>query len=278
MSLKVAFLGPRGTFTEEAASLLAGASDMTMCPYPSIPDVLDAVSAGHVNVGVVPLENSIEGSVHSTLDSLLQMPGLCIIEELVLTIQQNLLSNPGASRETIFEVWSHPQALAQCRAYLRASNVQLTSFDSTASAATAVRESGRLDVAAIGTAVAAKLLGLDVVDHNIQDTTLNQTRFAVVSKYQMNSLSGDKTMLVITPQWEHVGVLASLLHVFAALNLNLSWIESRPTRTRLGTYQFFVDIDSGIHESQMQTALQVIQAYGHDVRVLGSYSTGGHRL
>lgn len=271
--MKWAFLGPRGTFTEEAALHLIGSKAVEVEPYRSIPDVLEAVALRKADKGVVPLENSIEGSVHSTLDSLLSQTELFVQEELVLAVVQNLIANPDSALSDIQEVWSHPQALAQCTMYLRDLGVQQMTFDSTARAVAAVQDSGRKDVAAIGAAVAADLFNLKILQREIQDAHQNHTRFVVVGFPGTGPIVADKTMLVITPCKEHAGVLASLLQVFAALHVNLSWIESRPTRTRLGTYQFFLDVEAGMQTNEMQTAVQVIQTYGHSIRVLGSYTT-----
>lgn len=275
--MKWAFLGPHGTFTEEAATRLAGSTQAELVPYPSISDVLEAVSNGAVNHGVVPVENSIEGAVHVTLDAILAHPNLIVQGELVLPVEQNLLTNGELHMADIVEVWSHPQALAQCRAFLHPLGVREVIFDSTARAAAALQASGRTDVAAIGTRSAAQLFNLTILRDKIQDVRENDTRFVLVGEQgdllysNTQLLSANKTMLVLTPCQEQAGVLASLLNVFAALHLNLSWIESRPTRARLGTYQFFLDIDAGMQSHEMKTALRVIQAYGHSVRVLGSY-------
>jgi prephenate dehydratase len=274
--MKWAFLGPRGTFTEEAATRLADSSQVELVPYPSISEVLEAVSNGTVNRGVVPLENSIEGAVHVTLDAILAHPNLVVQQELVLPVEQNLLTNGKLHLTDIAEVWSHPQALAQCRAFLHPLGVREVVFDSTARAAAALQESRRTDVAAIGTQIAAHLFNLTILRDKIQDVRENDTRFVLVGQQadplpSSTKQCANKTMLVLTPCREQAGVLASLLNVFAALHLNLSWIESRPTRARLGKYQFFMDIAAGMQAEEMQTALKVIEAYGHSVRVLGTY-------
>ena len=281
----IGFLGPAGTFTEQAAHCAFPTADATsFCPMPSIPAVLDAVANGEVRSGVVPMENSIQGTVHVTIDGLLARPRLEITREILLRIEQHLMVLEGGNGEQIEEVWSHPQALAQCRSFIRDRKLREVQFDSTAAAAAALASSNRQDVAAIGPQQAAVEHGLAVIENNIADVTENWTRFAVVRSVgtgEVNTLVGDgfdeieekKTMLVVTPYQNIPGVLASVLNVFSALGLNLSWIESRPTRQRLGTYQFFVEIQAGIETESLKRSISVIEAYGHKVHILGSYQS-----
>lgn len=270
--MKVGYLGPRGTFTEEASlRYFADKESVEWKLYPSILDVLDAVQEHEIDYGVVPIENSIEGSVTMTLDGLSQDPDLFVDAEIVLPIEQNLLVNEQAVLPEIKEIWSHPQAIAQCRSFIRALNANVKTWDSTATAAAELAKSKRRDVAAIGTAWAAKNFGLQVLKSNLQDSTENRTRFVVVGRQFAPAAEADKTMLLVTLNEDRAGALVHVLNVFAAVGLNLSRIESRPTRKRLGTYQFFIDVDRGFNSDDVQAAVSVIGTLGHQVRVLGSY-------
>ncbi|SFV05636.1 prephenate dehydratase [Alicyclobacillus macrosporangiidus] len=271
--MRIGFLGPRGTFTEEAATRYYQGQDVVLTPFPSIVAVMDAVMDGRVDRGVVPIENSIEGSVTLTLDGLLENPDLFVEGGMVLPVEQNLIGLPGAKKADLREVWSHPQAIAQCRRYLRELGVEVKTFDSTAAAAMALARDRRPEVGVIAPALSARTFSLDILERGIQDYQPNHTRFGVLRRGPAADPRADKTMLLITPCEEHYGVLASLLNVLAAFRLNLTWIESRPTRRRLGTYQFLLDVDGGIHEEAVAKAISVIETIGHDVRVLGSYRT-----
>lgn len=288
----IAFLGPTGTFTEKAArNAFTDLGPEAFQPMASIPAVLEAVAAQDVEAAVVPMENSIQGTVHVTIDGLLRHPKLEIAKEVLLRIEQYLMVHEQTQLEQVTEVWSHPQALAQCRAFILEHGLHEVQFDSTAAAAAELAKSPRTDVAVIGPKQAAFEHSLKVVRSDIADVSENWTRFAVVRIHQAETLSAPptpaekggtddvqdstasdkKTMLVVIPYGNFPGVLASILNVFATLGLNLCWIESRPTRQRLGTYQFFVEIQTGTESDALKTAITVLEAYGHGTRVLGSY-------
>ncbi|MCL6453836.1 MAG: prephenate dehydratase [Alicyclobacillus sp.] len=281
--MRIAYLGPSGTFTETAAKAYLQAvnvgapvpTDPQLIPLQSIPAALEAVATGGADAAVVPMENAIQGTVHATIDALLQAPSLAIVMEVLLPIQQDLLMRPGGRVEDVREVWSHPQALAQCSRFIRRVRAQEVAYPSTAAAARAVAESGRTDVAAIASGRSAVQWGLTVTARGIADQAANFTRFAAVVPSGPATLpaAGDpvKTMLVVTPGSDAVGVLASILSVLATLGHNLCWIESRPTRVQLGTYQFFLEIQSHIAAEETKRALAVLAAYGHEVRCLGCY-------
>ncbi|MFC4769654.1 prephenate dehydratase [Effusibacillus consociatus] len=269
--VKVGYLGPRGTFSEEASLRYFAGKDVEWKMYPSIVDVLDAVQEQEIDCGVVPIENSIEGSVNTTMDGLAQDPDLFIEAELVLPIEQNLLVNEGTVLSDIKEIWSHPQALAQCRNFIRSLGVRVKTWDSTATAALELAECKRQDIGAIGNAWAAKNFGLHILQSNLQDMSENHTRFVVVRRGETALSRADKSMLLITLNEERAGALVHVLNIFAALELNLTRIESRPTRKKLGTYQFFIDVEAGVQEEDLQKAVSIIGTFGHQVRVLGSY-------
>lgn len=276
--MKVTYLGPTGTFTESAAKGFFKLTDTTkFTPLASVPRVLESVSEGIADWGVVPMENSIQGTVHATIDSLLKFPDISIAKELMVPIQQDLLMKPDGQVQRIKEVWSHPQALAQCGWLTRQLGALEVEYKSTAAAAEALAEINRLDVAVIASGRNANQLGLIVVRKNIAEVDVNFTRFAVIAKMKNQTsvplqTEPCKTMLVVMPANDNTGVLASILSVFATLGHNLSWIESRPTRIQMGAYQFFLEIQSHLSLDRTQQALAVLRAFGHEVRCLGCYS------
>jgi prephenate dehydratase len=271
--MKVGYLGPKGTFSEEAAVRYFKLQDVELVAFSTIIDVLEEVQAGTIDKAVVPLENTFEGSITMAVDSLAASPDLFVQGEITMAISQHLLGVKGAELADIKEVWSIPPALAQCRKFIRKHGLQTKSFDSTVSAAAELKEQGRKDVGAIASEWAAKQLDLKILASNIQDSSENHTRFVVVTKGQQLPAAPQKTMLQIVPCQEHIGVLANIAHVFASLNLNLSWIESRPTKTRLGTYQFYLDVEAGLEDERMSKALAILRLLDNKVRILGSYVT-----
>ncbi|MDR7071758.1 prephenate dehydratase [Fictibacillus barbaricus] len=269
--MKVAYLGPQGSFSEEAAFryFTTELIEWVMCD--SILEVIEAVGEGKAEKGIVPIENSIEGTINITADGLLTHD-LFVEAEIIFPVSLHLLSLAGADIHEIREVWSIYPALAQCRDFIRQSQLKTKQFDSTSSAAQAVKNQERKDVAAIASKGAADLFHLQIAKSNIQDNSNNHTRFVVISK-ENTKQNGNKTMLLITPCQDHSGVLSSILNVFSALSINLTWIESRPTKKKLGTYHFFIETENGLHESKMKKAITILEAYEHDIRVLGSYHT-----
>ncbi|PWK04945.1 prephenate dehydratase [Tumebacillus permanentifrigoris] len=266
----VGCLGPKGTFTEEASRQYFVEEDVEWSLFPSILDTLEALVEKAVDRVVVPIENSIEGSVTMTLDGLTQYEELFVEAEIVMPIRQNLLALAGTQFDQIREVWSHPQALAQCRHYVRKLGATVKTYDSTAAAAADVAASGRTDVAAIGTLLAAQNNALAVLEASVQDVADNFTRFVVIRRTGKTVAKAEKTLLHVQFGQDQPGALVHVLNVFAALSLNLSHIESRPTRKKLGTYQFFIDVEAGWQEDSLQKAISIVETYGHQVRVLGT--------
>lgn len=277
--MKVAYLGPQGTFSQEAAYRYYERQSVDWIMCHTITDVLECVAQGLADEGVVPIENTIEGSIRLSVDGLLTYPELVIRGEVVLRVAQNLLTRERVPLTSIREIWSIPAALAQCRQLIKSLGASIREFDSTAAAAAAVKASDRTDVAAIASQAAATEFQLNMIATDVQDNAENHTRFIVVGNERSAEftdradMSGTKTMLLITPSEDRSGVLANMLHVFAALDINLSWIESKPTKKRLGHYQFFIDAEAGLQSDVMQRALLILRTLGHDVRVLGSYDT-----
>jgi prephenate dehydratase len=256
--MKVGYLGPAGTFSEEAASQYESHEKVELSPFQTIVDVLDELEAGTIDKGVVPIENTIEGSINLTVDRLAQSADLYVQGEIILSVTQCLLGLQGTRLSDVREVWSIPPAIAQCRSFIKEIGATVKHFDSTASAALEVKKSDRTDVGAVASAWAANRLGLQILADHIQDTTVNHTRFVVVTKGKEVLDSPEKTMLLIIPCQEHKGVLANILNIFSGLDLNLTWIESRPTKTRLGIYPFYLDVEAGETDERMSKALSIL--------------------
>lgn len=273
--MRVAYLGPQGSFSEEAVFRFFTTVNVKWYMCETLLEVLEAVGESKADKGFVPIENSIEGTINITADGLLAN-NLFIEAEVIFPVSLHLLVAEGTLLNDIREVWSISPALAQCKEYIRKSKVKSRQFDSTSSAAQAVRHEGRRDIAAIASENAARIFDLHIAKRGIQDNKENHTRFVVVSNdnddSKQNQVS-NKTMMVITPYEEHSGVLSSILNVFTALSINLTWIESRPTKKKLGTYRFFIEAENGSNDTQINKAITIFKAFGHEVNVLGSYNT-----
>ena len=267
----LAYLGPEGTFTSEAARLAAPDADQR--PVPTITDVLAAVRAGEADLGVVPLENSIEGSVNLTLDELaFGPPGALIRGEVTLPVAMNLLARPGVALDDVAIVRSHPQALAQCRGWL-AEQLPAAEVEAATSTAEAVRETaeGNGTGAALGTRLAAERYGLTVLAHDIHDHPGNATRFAVVGRRMHPQTGADKTSIVVFFGEDRPGLLLRILQEFALRDINLTKIESRPTKQQLGEYCIFIDCAGHVAEARIAEALSSVHRHVSQLRVLGSY-------
>jgi prephenate dehydratase len=276
---RVAFLGPLGTFTEQA---LRGQPDLaqgTVLPLRTMPDVLDAVRDGEVDCGFVAIENSIEGTVNVTLDALLFDHELLIQREVVLDIEHCLMALPGTTLADVKVVYSIPVATAQCHGYLRrvVPAADLRAANSTAEAARSVGETREPGAAAVAPRAAAALYGLEVLAADIADHPGNQTRFVVVARSGVPAPTGhDKTSLLVYQRANEPGSLLSILQEFAARRINLSNLLSRPTKAGgLGDYCFFVEASGHIADEVLADALRDIHAKQGAVKFLGSYPAAG---
>ncbi len=261
----IGFFGPSGTFTEQAASQVG----KDLLGYDSILDVLEAVKNGDVNMGVVPIENSIEGPVGVTLDLMVHDYDLKIKREIIIPISHNLLINTDASIEDIKYVYSHIQALSQCRKFTDSMGVIVNSTPSTSAAAEMVR--GRKDSAAIGTKRAAEIYGLKIAASDIQDYKNNLTRFIVLGKTDHEFTGNDKTSVVFSMREDKPGGLYHILEIFAKFDINLTKIESRPSKEKLGRYIFFIDFDGHRTDESISNILDIIKSKVGFLKVLGSY-------
>ncbi|WNC16728.1 prephenate dehydratase [Brevibacillus brevis] len=278
MQKKLAFLGPRGTFSEEAARSLPVEKPFDYVPYPSIIEVLNAVAREEVTYGIVPIENSIEGTVNSTLDWLIHEVDLPILAELALPITQNLLVAKREERLPLSEitrVMSHPQAIAQSFHFIREHMPQavVENVNSTALAAQMVSEHPEEPWAAIGTRLNADIYPLVVAQPHIQDFSNNYTRFVLVGQepLALPASSREKTTILVTLPEDFPGALYQVLAAFAWRKINLSRIESRPTKKALGSYFFVIDIEQKMDEVLLPGAFAEIEAIGCQVRQLGTY-------
>lgn len=266
---KVAFLGPRGTFTHEAASALGG----ELVSYCSIPSVMNSVVDGECSKGIVPIENSIEGPVGLTLDLLAHKIDLIIEEEIIIPISHNLLVDKDICDTEdigdITDVYSHSQALAQCQNYLENHHLKTHFTLSTAAAAKSIK--GQKGVAAIGTLKAAEIYGLMPIDKNIQDIKNNQTRFIILSKNSAKITGHDKTSILFSLSDDNPGGLYEILGVFARSNINLTKIESRPSKEGLGKYIFFVDLEGHQDDEKIKNILDILKEKTSFMKILGSY-------
>lgn len=273
----VAFFGPAGTFAEEALLTQADLAAGERVPIASIPDIIAAVEAADYEIGLVPIENSIEGSVSVTLDTLAFESELLIQREIDLPISMGLFVKPGTKLGDIRQVLSFPIAAAQCRGYLRRKlpDASFVAANSTADAAATVARSKRTDQAAIGNELAARLNGLKVLAHDIEDHPENQTRFVVVGRGIPAPTGHDKTTIVCFQRADRPGSLLAMLQEFAARRINLTKLESRPTKKSLGDYCFFIDFEGHISDELVADCLRTLAAKVAHVKYLGSYPVAG---
>jgi prephenate dehydratase len=275
---RIGFLGPPGTFTEQALLSQDDLAAMDLVPLASIPDVLAATEAGEVDLGFVPVENAIEGTVNVTLDTLAFDMSLLVQREVVLTIDLHLLVRPGTKLEDVHTVVSMPMATAQVRGYLGRELPKVTTVaaNSTAEAARLVAADGGKGMAAVGPSHAAELYGLDVLAAGIEDHPDNATRFVVVAPHGVPAPTGhDKTTIVCFQRVDQPGSLLAMLQEFAARAINLSKLESRPTKKGLGDYCFIIDLEGHVADELVADCLRDLKAKTLDVKFLGSYPAAG---
>jgi prephenate dehydratase len=277
---KLAFFGPPGTNTEEAALKYKEQSERkyNFISMASITAVGTAVEAGMAEEGVVPIENSLEGSVAETLDLLIHVEKpLYIRHEIVLPIQHYLLARPGMTADSVKVITSMPQALAQCRGFIERCFPKAR-VEAALSTAAAVEEvMGRDDAAAIGTRRAAELYGAEILAEDVQDRNPNVTRFVVIGREDHARTGDDKTSVAFGFATEdRPGLLVAALQEFAGRDINLSKIESRPSKERLGTYIFLVDIDGHRTDKPVSAALEHVEELCSFFRILGSYPRFRH--
>jgi prephenate dehydratase len=275
---RIAFLGPAGTFTEEA---LLGEEDLAgaeVVPMATIGDVLDAAHLGEVEAGFVPIENSIEGTVSETVDHLIFSSDLLIQREVVLDIHLHLLAAPGVDVSDIRRVLSYPHASAQCREFLQRTlpGAVVVPTNSTAEAARIVGDERSPDSAALAPILAARLYALTAIESSIEDHPGNQTRFLLVARDTIPAATGhDRTSIVCFQGRDRPGSLHEILGQFAARSINLTKIESRPTKAALGAYCFLIDFEGHVDDAVVGDCLRELHMELSEVRLLGSYPAAG---
>ena len=276
---RIGYFGPAGTFTEQALLSQADLAGCELVPYRTVPDVLDAVDNNAVDLGFVPIENSIEGTVNFTQDALVFDHDLLIQREVVLDIEHCIVAKKGVALSDITTLLSIPVATAQCHVYIREhlGNAEVRAANSTAEAARIVGEDNAKSMAAVAPRNAAALYGLEVLASNIADHEGNQTRFVLVGKDTIPTATGhDRTALVVFQRADEPGSLISILQEFAARRINLSQLLSRPTkRGGLGDYCFIMYADGHIKDELVADILRDLHAKQGAVKFLGSYPAAG---
>jgi len=270
---RVGYLGPEGSFSHEAVTTL---HDVEAVACGSISDLLTGVALGTLDQGLVPIENAIEGTVSATIDGLVFDHDLFIELEIVLPIRLHLLARPGTKLEDLTKVWSYVHALAQCRTFLHSiPGAVATQTTSTSEAAREVAASTE-PWAAVGSALAAELFSLSVLASDIEDHPDNATRFVLVGRDVVATPTGhDRTSIVCFQDADSPGSLYAILGRFAARDINLTKLESRPTKRGLGDYCFVIEFEGHVADDVVADCLADLQAHLVTVKFLGSYPVTG---
>lgn len=267
--MKICVLGPAGTFSHEAALKFNKNAEIVFVN--SVWEVFETLEGKKADYGIVPVENSIEGAVGITLDALMEFEQK-IKKEIIIPIRHFLCGS--GKLEEIKEVCSHPQALGQCRKFLHELKVKTVQASSTATAAEEVSKLKDNSKACICTELAAKLYNLEIIKSDIQDKNNNVTRFFVINKTDSEKTGNDKTSIAVYPQEDRPKLLWEILDVFAKRKINLTRIESRPSKIKLGEYIFFIDIEGHRKDNLIKEALQELKENIKIVKVFGSYPKG----
>lgn len=272
----VAFQGERGAYGEMAA--LQYFKRAELLPLKSFQEVFDAAERHKADFAIVPVENSIEGSVNEVYDLLLETRRLNVTGEVYQRVRHCLIVNPGAKKRRIRSVYSHPQALAQCRGYLQKNRMQVIPAYDTAGAVKMIKENHATESAAIASKRAAELYGMQILDEGIEDRKNNYTRFLVLTAKKKKDLLPKrpvdfKTSIIFSVK--HLpGALFGVVGEFAVRKINLTKVESRPTKETPWEYNFYVDFEGHVSERQVREALGAIRPKTLYVKVLGSYKKG----
>ena len=267
MKKKIAYLGPKGTFSYEVCNKIYK-EEVEKIPYNTIKNTITSLNKKLSDEAVVPIENSLQGCVTETLDTLIENENIYIKEEKILKIKHNLMTNKNNNIEDIKEIYSHPQALAQCREYIDSNfkNVEIIEVSSTAKAAEKIK--GKENAACIGNIECQREYDLKILKKNIQDNDFNETKFWVLTNKPQDNKNA-KLITIVFSTDHKPGALYHILGIFNRYNLNLSKIESRPTKTKLGKYYFWIDIE--IKNKDYTKALEELKKNVSFYRVLGKY-------
>lgn len=270
---KIAYLGPPGTFSEEALDRFVGdISQIEKIPFPTVTEVIKSVDKGEADEGLVPIENSIEGSVNITLDILTFESEAKMIGEVTIPVKHSLIGKKKIKLDKIRRIISHPHATAQCRKFLNANlkKVEVIAANSTAEAVKILKKEDD-DIAAIGTKTAAKIYDLEIIESDIEDNKDNKTRFVFIGNKIQPRTGSDKTSMVCFLKEDRPGSLYNILREFARRNINLTRLESRPAKKNLGDYVFMIDLDGHLHDKNIFEAIEVLRSSVYLVKILGSY-------
>jgi prephenate dehydratase len=271
-TLRIGYLGPEGSFSHEAVSTMEGVVPVA-CD--TLADLLSAVADSSLDQALVPLENAIEGTVSATIDGLVFDHELVIVREIVIPIRLHLLARSGVALEDVTSVRSYVHALAQCRGYLHGLDVAIEQTTSTSQAAREVADSSDA-WAAVASALAGELFGLVALATDIEDHPDNATRFVVVGRERVASPTGhDRTSIVCFQDADRPGTLFAILGRFAARDINLTKLESRPTKRGLGDYCFVIEFEGHVADDVVADCLADLQAHLARVKFLGSYPVTG---
>ncbi|MGH3732029.1 MAG: prephenate dehydratase [Acidimicrobiales bacterium] len=269
---RVGYLGPEGSFSHEAVTTL---ENVDAIAYPSLEDLLGAVADASLDQGLVPIENALEGTVSATIDGLVFTHDLVIVQEIVLPIHLHLLARPGVTLEEITSVRSYVHALGQVREFVHRRGLETVQTTSTSQAAADVARSLE-PWAAVGSALAGDLFGLEVAAADIEDHPENATRFVLVGRDAVAAPTGhDRTTIVCFQDADRPGSLYAILGRFAARDINLTKLESRPTKRGLGDYCFVIEFEGHVADDVVADCLADLQAHLARVKYLGSYPVTG---
>lgn len=270
---KIAYLGPPGTFTEEALDkFIKDLSQVRKISFSTIADVIRSVGRGEADEGLVPMENSIEGSVNITQDILTFESEAKIIGEVTIPVKHSLIGKKKIKLDNIKKVISHPHATAQCRKFLstKLKSAEVIAANSTAEAVKILKKEND-DIAAIGTKTAAKIYDLEIIENDIEDNKDNKTRFVFIGNSIQQKTGNDKTSIVCFLKEDRPGSLYNILKEFACRNINLTRLESRPAKKDLGDYVFMIDLEGHLHDENIFEAIEVLRKSVYLVKILGSY-------
>jgi prephenate dehydratase len=267
---RIAYLGPAGTWSETAALLFRGA-DAALVPLASMPAVVSAIETGLADAGILPIENSLEGAVPTTLDVLIHETQLQIVAEVVVPIRCMLVANPGTELADITVLRAHPQSLGQCRRFVERVLPKVTTAAALSNTAAVEEILNEPRGAAITTPRAAEIYPVQVLAHDIQDKHINETRFIVLAASDSPPTGNDKTSLCFSVQQNTPGSLVKVLLEFAEKRINLAKLESRPARERLGQYIFLCDLEGHRDEPRVAEALKRVAAHADWFKIFGSY-------
>lgn len=270
----IAYLGPSGTFTEEALISQPDLAQARILPFPTIASVVEAVDTRQVDYGFVAIENSIEGTVVAAIDALVFDYDVFVLREVIHDIHLNLMAKKGTDLNQIKKVLSYPHASAQCRNFLAEvlPSAEVVATNSTADAARIVAESPDQTLSAISPAVSSRLYNLDILRAQIEDHKDNQTKFFLINKDHLSPRTGhDKTSIVCFQLSDRPGSLISILAQFSARNINLTKLESRPTKAALGEYCFIIDLEGHIEDPIVADTLNELHRSLPKLKLIGSY-------